>query len=61
MTSERVYRQALTFDEATEELRRCSGTQFDPVVVEALLDELETYGRRLWLVADEPLRLPQAS
>jgi HD-GYP domain-containing protein (c-di-GMP phosphodiesterase class II) len=61
MTSERVYRKALSFDEATDELRRCSGTQFDPVVVDALLDELETYGRRLSLVPDEPVRLPQAS
>jgi HD-GYP domain-containing protein (c-di-GMP phosphodiesterase class II) len=61
MTSERVYRQALSFEEATEELRRCAGTQFDPVVVDALLDELETYGRRLSLVPDEPVRLPQAS
>ena len=50
MTSERVYRAALSYDEATEELRRCSGTQFDPIVVTALLDELETTGHRLSVV-----------
>ena len=61
MTSDRVYRAALSFDEATDELRRCAGTQFDPIVVVALLAELETYGRRLSVVPDEPLRLPQAS
>jgi two-component system, cell cycle response regulator len=37
MTEERPYRRALTTEEAIAELRRCSGTQFDPVVVEALI------------------------
>ena len=50
MTSDRVYRPALSYDEATDELRRCSGTQFDPIVISALLDELETNGRRLTVV-----------
>ena len=35
MTSERPYRRALGHGEAAAELRRCSGTQFDPQVVEA--------------------------
>jgi HD-GYP domain-containing protein (c-di-GMP phosphodiesterase class II) len=61
MTSDRVYRSALSFDEATEELRRCAGTQFDPVVIAALLDELSAYGRRLTVVPNEPMVLPQAS
>ncbi len=37
MTTDRPYRAALTQTEAAIELRRCAGTQFDPVVVEALL------------------------
>lgn len=37
MTTERPYNQALTADEATLELRRCAGTQFDPEVVEAFV------------------------
>jgi two-component system cell cycle response regulator len=37
MTSERPYRQALTTDQAVEELRRCSGTQFDAEVVDAVI------------------------
>jgi putative nucleotidyltransferase with HDIG domain len=37
MTSDRPYRKALTFEAAVEEVRRCSGTQFDPYVVEAFL------------------------
>jgi HD-GYP domain-containing protein (c-di-GMP phosphodiesterase class II) len=36
MTTDRPYRAARTPAEAVEELRRCSGTQFDPAVVEAL-------------------------
>jgi diguanylate cyclase (GGDEF)-like protein len=42
MLSERPYRQAMTKDESTAELRRCAGTQFDPRVVEAFIQCLET-------------------
>jgi HD-GYP domain-containing protein (c-di-GMP phosphodiesterase class II) len=37
MTTTRSYRKALPVSHAVEELRRCSGTQFDPAVVDALL------------------------
>ncbi len=37
MTSDRPYRKALPFQTALEEIRRCSGTQFDPTVVAAFL------------------------
>jgi HD-GYP domain-containing protein (c-di-GMP phosphodiesterase class II) len=40
MTTDRPYRAALAVDEATEELRRCAGTQFDPAVVDALLAKI---------------------
>ena len=36
MTTDRPYRGARRHDEAMEELRRCSGTQFDPEVVEMI-------------------------
>jgi HD-GYP domain-containing protein (c-di-GMP phosphodiesterase class II) len=36
MTTDRPYRAARSVPEALEELRRCSGTHFDPAVVEAL-------------------------
>lgn len=35
MTSERPYRSALTFEDASNELKKFSGIQFDPQVVEA--------------------------
>lgn len=35
MTSGRVYKAALTHEQAVDELNRCAGTQFDPNVVEA--------------------------
>jgi putative nucleotidyltransferase with HDIG domain len=37
MTTTRTYRSALPRDAAVAELRRCAGSQFDPVVVDALL------------------------
>jgi len=41
MRTARPYRPALTKEQAIAELRRGSGTQFDPAVVRALCDELE--------------------
>jgi diguanylate cyclase (GGDEF)-like protein len=41
MTADRPYRRALTPHAALLELRRCSGTQFDPAVVSAFAAELE--------------------
>lgn len=38
MTSHRPYRQGLTVEAAVAELRRCSGTQYDPDVVVAFVD-----------------------
>ena len=40
MTTPRPYRRAVTPDAAVAELRACAGTQFDPVVVEAFVAEL---------------------
>ena len=43
MTSHRVYREPMSIEAARAELQRCSGSQFDPRVVEAflcVLDEL---------------------
>jgi putative nucleotidyltransferase with HDIG domain len=37
ITSDRPYRVARSFDAAREEIIRCSGTQFDPAVVEVYL------------------------
>lgn len=43
MGSDRPYRKAMTNDEVVAELKRCSGTQFDPKVVDVLLDVISTY------------------
>jgi len=37
MTSHRPYRPALSHEQAVEELRKCSGTQFDPNLVELFI------------------------
>lgn len=36
MTTDRVYRESVSSDEALAEIQRCAHTQFDPVVVDAL-------------------------
>ena len=38
MLTDRPYRKALTMDQALEEVRKGSGTQFDPSVVKAFFD-----------------------
>jgi HD-GYP domain-containing protein (c-di-GMP phosphodiesterase class II) len=64
MTSRRPYREAMTRDDALEEIMRNSGTQFDSDVVSAFLkmvhsnpdgfrDEHEEYGSRV-VEGDEP-------
>jgi HD-GYP domain-containing protein (c-di-GMP phosphodiesterase class II) len=49
MRSDRPYRRALPLHKAKDELLRNAGTQFDPEVVETLLDILERYG-------DDPIK-----
>ena len=38
MTSNRPYRSGRSLDDAFDEIKSCSGTQFDPDVVAALMD-----------------------
>jgi putative nucleotidyltransferase with HDIG domain len=44
MTTDRPYRKALPMGEAIKELKRCSGTQFDPQIVGIFLSVLEEKG-----------------
>jgi HD-GYP domain-containing protein (c-di-GMP phosphodiesterase class II) len=41
MTSDRPYRPGLSMDEALAEIVRCSGSQFDPCVVDAVMAAVE--------------------
>jgi hypothetical protein len=41
MTSTRSYRQAKSIDQAIAELRKASGTQFDPLIVAAFIEALD--------------------
>ncbi len=49
MTTTRSYRGARSIEDAVLELRRCKGSQFDPVMVEALIEAIEERG---WDVTD---------
>ncbi len=40
MTSDRPYRKAMSQEQGVKELKRCSGTQFDPDIVELFIEEL---------------------
>jgi HD-GYP domain-containing protein (c-di-GMP phosphodiesterase class II) len=64
MTSTRSYRVALTQDYAFKELRRYSGTQFDPEVVEAFIAALtaagEQYGSPIEITEHEARRRAEA-
>lgn len=44
MTTTRSYRGARSVEEAIDELRRCAGSQFDPVMVEALVTAVQEAG-----------------
>jgi diguanylate cyclase (GGDEF)-like protein len=41
MTSDRIYRRKRSSEAALAELRRCAGTQFDPAIVAAFIQEIE--------------------
>ena len=45
LCSDRPYRPTRSFDEVVAEIKRCSGTQFDPNVVTAFLSLVEERGR----------------
>lgn len=45
MFSDRPYRQTLSFEQVVEEVRRCSGKQFDPQLLEAFLALADEKGR----------------
>jgi GGDEF domain-containing protein len=40
MTADRPYRGRMSIEQACKELERCAGTQFDPEVVEAFIEEV---------------------
>ena len=54
MTSDRPYRQALSARKALDEILRCGGSQFDPLVVEAFLDIYEK-----WVIERDRMHAPK--
>lgn len=61
ITSDRPYRKAQPYAVAREEIQRCSGTQFDPAVVEAFLTIKEEVWDELRERSKRPERGPAVS
>ena len=40
MTSDRAYKKVLSEEEAINEIRRCSGTQFDPYIARVFVEKV---------------------
>jgi HD-GYP domain-containing protein (c-di-GMP phosphodiesterase class II) len=40
MTSERTYRKAVSAGEAAKEIKRCAGTQFDPLLAKLFIEQV---------------------
>ncbi len=53
MTSERPYREAVSVEDARAELLKCSGAQFDPDVVEAMLAAIDGGDAKVVVHAEE--------
>jgi HD-GYP domain-containing protein (c-di-GMP phosphodiesterase class II) len=57
MLSDWPYRNALRMSQAREEIRRCSGTQFDPKTVEVFLTIPEVHWNEMRESLGSPFRL----
>ena len=57
MTTDRPYRKGMADEVAIAEIRRCAGTQFDPVMVDAFVRVMERRGHTSQRIAEggEPL------
>jgi HD-GYP domain-containing protein (c-di-GMP phosphodiesterase class II) len=58
MTSNRSYRPAMSIEAAIDELVACSGVQFDPTMVQAMVGALHEHGWRVQGAAESRLPIP---
>jgi HD-GYP domain-containing protein (c-di-GMP phosphodiesterase class II) len=59
LVSELPWRDAMTFEDALKELKRCSGSQFDPLIVDAFLTVIEAQKVEFPEDVKEQLRRPK--
>jgi diguanylate cyclase (GGDEF)-like protein/putative nucleotidyltransferase with HDIG domain len=58
MTSDRVYRRALTADQALDELARCAGSQFDPTLASTMVNLVRAgVFNQVWLQYGRQMRV----
>ena len=53
MTSKRAYRDAIPIETVKEEIKKCSGSQFDPVMADAFLNILNNKYDEIKKIQDE--------
>ena len=53
MTSKRTYRNAMLIEDVKQEIKRCSGTQFDPNIAEAFLNILNNKYDKIQKIQEE--------
>ena len=53
MSSKRAYRDAISIEVVKEEIKKCSGTQFDPTMAEAFLNILNNKYDEIKKIQDE--------
>jgi HD-GYP domain-containing protein (c-di-GMP phosphodiesterase class II) len=58
MISDRPYRRAIKRNKIMDELKRCSGTQFDPLVVDAALQVLGRHEEAEQTLVTNPSQQP---
>jgi putative nucleotidyltransferase with HDIG domain len=59
MASDRPYRRALSFEKIEEELKRNSGSQFDPMIIESMLQILQERNEYILVNSAEKLTVEQ--
>ena len=59
MASDRPYRRALSFEKIEEELKRNSGSQFDPMIIESMLQILQERNEYVLVNSAEKLTVEQ--
>lgn len=57
LLSERVYKPAFTYEQTLEELEKCKGTRFDPVMAQVMIDNIDKFQELHAAITEESAEL----